>query len=93
MTSTQRIISKMLTIILLLVTHQSLNSQVIAQLIHFTVDGKAGSASLFPGFRHNSCWSGLGRAFNGNIYIAISNHLQPKKSSDGHLTLIVMLLY
>ncbi len=47
-----------------------------ARLIHLTVDGKAGSASLLPGFRTHSCWSGLGVSSRGDVYMTASNHLQ-----------------
>ena len=48
-----------------------------AELIHFTEDGRAGSPLLFPGFRHDSVWSGLGAGSDGSVYVCVSNHLQP----------------
>ncbi len=48
-----------------------------AELIHFTVDGSAGAAPLLPDFADHSVWSALGRASNGRIYAAVSNHQQP----------------
>jgi hypothetical protein len=53
-----------------------------AELIHFTVDNTENGTSLLPGFRHHSCWSGIGRSNAGNIYIAVSNHYQPRRSTD-----------
>lgn len=47
-----------------------------AELIHFTDDGTENGNSLFPGFRHNSCWSGIGVSSKGNIYIGASDHYQ-----------------
>ena len=35
----------------------------------FTDDGTAGGDSLMPGFRHHSCWSGIGVSSAGNIYV------------------------
>jgi hypothetical protein len=52
-----------------------------ARLLHFTEDGSEAGARLFPGFRHHSCWSGIGASSKGNIYIAASNHYQ---STDGY---------
>ena len=48
-----------------------------AELIHFTTDGSATGAPLLPGFLNDSIWSAIGRASNGRIYVAVSNHLQP----------------
>ena len=47
-----------------------------ARVIEFTDDGTPDGERLLPGFRHHSCWSGIGAASNGNIYIAASNHYQ-----------------
>lgn len=46
----------------------------IASLIHFTETGRADSAPLAPGFRLASSWSALGKAADGRIFIAVSNH-------------------
>ncbi|MCH6257216.1 hypothetical protein MLD52_11710 [Puniceicoccaceae bacterium K14] len=45
-----------------------------AELLFFTNDGTEGGESQFPGFTHQSIWSGLGKASNGKIYFAASNH-------------------
>lgn len=55
-----------------------------AQLIHFTDNGLESGNVLLPGFRHNSCWSGIGASLNGNIYIAASNHYQSKTGAGEH---------
>jgi len=47
-----------------------------ARVVHFTDDGTEYGDRLLPGFRHHSCWSGIGRSSDGNIYIAASNHYQ-----------------
>ena len=49
-----------------------------AELIYFTVDGQEGSQPLLPGFELHSSWSGLGVASTGDVYIAVSNHNQPR---------------
>jgi len=51
-----------------------------ARVIEFTDDGTPYGDRLLPGFRHHSCWSGIGASSEGNIYIAASNHYQ---TSDG----------
>jgi hypothetical protein len=43
----------------------------------------AAGAPLLPGFANHSIWSGLGRASNGRIYVAVSNHQQP----DGNVAI------
>ncbi|MDD2797354.1 MAG: T9SS type A sorting domain-containing protein [Bacteroidales bacterium] len=55
-----------------------------AKLIYFTDNGLIDGKPLFPGFRHNSCWSAIGASSKGNIYIAVSNHYQPASESDVH---------
>ncbi len=55
-----------------------------AELIHFTDTGEEDGTRLLPGFRHNSCWSGISAASNGSIYIAVSNHYQPSAPDDIH---------
>lgn len=60
------------------------NNQYSANLIYFTDTGTASGASLYPGFRHASCWSAIGASSDGSIYIAISNHIQPLKAGDIH---------
>lgn len=47
-----------------------------AESIVFTDDGTPQGNPLLPGFRHHSCWSGIGASSTGNIYIAASNHYQ-----------------
>jgi hypothetical protein len=47
-----------------------------AKTIVFTDDGTPEGDPLLPGFRHHSCWSGIGASTAGNIYIAASNHYQ-----------------
>jgi len=47
-----------------------------AEVIEFTDDGSSFGDRLLPGFRHHSCWSGIGKSSDGNIYIAASNHYQ-----------------
>jgi hypothetical protein len=51
-----------------------------ADPIVFTDDGTPAGDPLLPGFRHHSCWSGIGASSKGNIYIAASNHYQ---TADG----------
>lgn len=46
------------------------------QKIHFTDDGTPDGTPLAPGFRMNSCWGAMGYHYNGNVYVAISNHDQ-----------------
>ncbi len=48
-----------------------------AELIHFTHDGTETGTPLLPGFSNHSVWSGLGKASNGRVYIAVSNHQRP----------------
>lgn len=55
-----------------------------AKLIYFTDNGFENGKPLLPGFRLNSCWSAIGAASNGNIYIAASNHFQPTTISEEH---------
>ena len=55
-----------------------------AKLIYFTDNGLIDGKPLLPGFRLNSCWSGIGASSKGNIYIAVSNHYQPATASDVH---------
>ena len=55
-----------------------------AQVIEFTDDGSSSGDRLLPGFRHHSCWSGIGAASNGNIYIGASNHYQSSNGSGEH---------
>lgn len=55
-----------------------------ARLIHFTDNGLESGNLLLPGFRHNSCWSGIGASSTGNIYIAASNHYQSKTGTGEH---------
>jgi hypothetical protein len=43
--------------------------------IHFTQDGSPTGMPLVPNFVWNSCWGALGNDDDGNIYAAISNHL------------------
>lgn len=38
------------------------------------MDGSAGGTPLLPGFANHSVWSALGRASNGKIFFAVSNH-------------------
>jgi len=52
-----------------------------AEEIYFTENGSKEGTQLLPGFRNNSCWSGIGASSNGNIYIAASNRYQ---SDDGN---------
>jgi len=47
-----------------------------AEAIVFTDDGSTYGDPLLPGFRHHSCWSGIGASSSGNIYIGASNHYQ-----------------
>ncbi len=47
-----------------------------AEPIVFTDDGSPTGDPLLPGFRHHSCWSGIGASSSGNIYIGASNHHQ-----------------
>jgi len=51
-----------------------------AEPIVFTDDGSPLGDPLLPGFRHHSCWSGIGASSLGNIYIGASNHYQ---TADG----------
>jgi hypothetical protein len=46
------------------------------QKIHFTADGTATGTPLAPGFTMNSCWGAVGYHYNGNVYVAISNHTE-----------------
>jgi len=55
-----------------------------AELIHFTDNGQENGNPLLSGFRHHSCWSAIGAASNGCIYMAASNHFQPLDSGDIH---------
>jgi sugar lactone lactonase YvrE len=48
-----------------------------AELLFLTDDKTATGTPLLPGFDNDSVWSALGRASNGRIYIAASNHQQP----------------
>lgn len=52
------------------------NDEYSARVIEFTDDGTPFGDRLLPGFRHHSCWSGIGASSNGNIYIGASNHFQ-----------------
>jgi len=47
-----------------------------AEVVEFTDDGSSFGDRLLPEFRHHSCWSGIGKSSEGNIYIAASNHFQ-----------------
>ncbi|KPL20753.1 MAG: hypothetical protein AMS23_10430 [Bacteroides sp. SM1_62] len=51
-----------------------------AEPMVFTDDGSPFGDPLLPGFRHHSCWSGIGASSSGNIYIGASNHYQ---TADG----------
>lgn len=55
-----------------------------ARLIYFTDNGLESGTTLLPGFRHNSCWSGIGASSKGDIYIAASNHYQSKNGTGEH---------
>ena len=55
-----------------------------AKVIHFTDDGSSVGDPLLPGFRHHSCWSGIGASSKGNIYIGASNHYQSSDGSGEH---------
>jgi len=55
-----------------------------AEVIHFTDDGSPAGDPLLPGFRHNSCWSGIGTSSKGNIYIGAGNHYQSTDGSGEH---------
>jgi hypothetical protein len=55
-----------------------------AEVLVFTDDGSPYGDPLFPGFRHHSCWSGIGRSSDGNIYIAASNHYQTTTGSGNN---------
>ncbi|MEN8116702.1 MAG: T9SS type A sorting domain-containing protein [Bacteroidota bacterium] len=55
-----------------------------AEEIYFTENGSLGGTPLFPGFRNNSCWSGIGASSNGDIYIAASNHYQSSTGTGEH---------
>jgi hypothetical protein len=55
-----------------------------AKVIHFTDDGSSVGDRLLPGFRHHSCWSGIGASSRGNIYIGASNHYQSSSGSGEH---------
>ena len=48
-----------------------------ARLLSFTDDLTESGMSLVPGFRTNSCWSGIGVASDGRVHVCVSNHLQP----------------
>lgn len=48
-----------------------------AELIFFTDDGSESGTPLLSGFRHHSVWDGIGATADGQIYVAVSNHLQP----------------
>jgi len=52
------------------------NDEYSAEVIEFTDDGTPYGERLLPGFRHHSCWSGIGASSSGNIYIGASNHYQ-----------------
>ena len=52
-----------------------------ARVIEFTDDGTPFGERLLPGFRHHSCWSGIGASSKGDIYIAASNHYQSSTST------------
>jgi hypothetical protein len=55
-----------------------------AQVLEFTDDGSPFGDRLLPGFRHHSCWSGIGRSSDGNIYLAASNHYQTTTGSGNN---------
>jgi hypothetical protein len=55
-----------------------------AEVLVFTDDGSPYGDPLLPGFRHHSCWSGIGRSSDGNIYIAASNHYQTTTGSGNN---------
>jgi len=55
-----------------------------ARVIEFTDDGTPLGDRLLPGFRHHSCWSGIGASSKGNIYIAASNHYQSSTGTGEH---------
>ena len=45
--------------------------------IHFTQDGSPTGTPLVPNFVWSSCWFALGNDDSGNIYVAISNEIEP----------------
>lgn len=51
-----------------------------AELLEFTDDLSEFGDRLFPEFGHHSCWSGIGKSSDGNIYIAASNHVHSTTS-------------
>ncbi|KPL20752.1 MAG: hypothetical protein AMS23_10425 [Bacteroides sp. SM1_62] len=55
-----------------------------AKVIEFTDDGSSAGDRLLPGFRHHSCWSGIGASSKGNIYIGASNHYQSSTGTGEH---------
>jgi hypothetical protein len=55
-----------------------------AQVLEFTDDGSPYGDRLLPGFRHHSCWSGIGKSSEGNIYLAASNHYQTTDGSGNN---------